>query len=135
MKNTFFKSISRSELKVAFSYGYNPTMKISMGIALPLFCESSTELVDMELLENYDTEFVQSELSRVLPKESQVLEVKQIAKSDPSIDQTVCWAEYKIKLFNPHSNPLPLEREDNTSKNDEIAGILQGDTERTITLE
>ena len=98
-QNTFFKSISRSELKVAFSYGYNPTMKISMGIALPLFCESMTELVDIEFLENYDTEFVKTELSRVLPKESQVLEVKQIAKSDPSIDQTVCWAEYKIKVF------------------------------------
>ncbi|MDE6138973.1 MAG: TIGR03936 family radical SAM-associated protein, partial [Candidatus Gastranaerophilales bacterium] len=99
-QNTFFKSISRSELKVAFSYGYNPTMKISMGIALPLFCESLTELVDIEFFEKYDSEFIKSELTRVLPKESQVLEVKQIAKSDPSIDQTACWAEYKIRIFN-----------------------------------
>ena len=47
-QNTFFKSISRSNLKVAFSYGFNPTMKVSMGIALPLFCESKTELVDID---------------------------------------------------------------------------------------
>ena len=27
-QNTFFKAISRSDLNVAFSFGYNPTMKI-----------------------------------------------------------------------------------------------------------
>ena len=100
-QNTFFKAISRSDLKVAFSYGYNPTMKISMGVALPLFCESLTELVDIELLENVSPEFVKSELQRVLPKGSDIIKVSQIDKSVPSIDQTVCWAEYKVKIFNP----------------------------------
>ena len=99
-QNTFFKAITRSELQVAFSYGYNPTMKISMGIALPLFCESLTELVDIELWENVSPEFVKTELQRVLPKESQVLSVEQIDKSTPAIDHTACWAEYKIKIFN-----------------------------------
>lgn len=110
-QNTFFKSISRSDLKVAFSHGYNPTMKISMGIALPLFCESLTELVDIELLENVSPEFVKSELQRVLPKESQILNVEQIEKSIPSIDQTACWAEYKIKIFNSHSDISSIEGE------------------------
>lgn len=98
-QNTFFKSITRSKLKVAFSYGYNPTMKISMGVALPLFCESITELVDIELLENVDIDFVKSELQRVLPKESDIISVKKIDKSSASIDQTACWAEYKVKIF------------------------------------
>lgn len=100
-QNTFFKSITRSDLKVAFSYGYNPTMKISMGVALPLFCESTTELVDIELWENVDTDFVKSELQRVLPKESEVISVTKIDRNAPSIDQTACWAEYKIKIFDP----------------------------------
>lgn len=99
-QNTFFKAITRSELKVAFSYGYNPTMKISMGVALPLFCESTTELVDIELLENVSPDFVQFELQRVLPNDSDVICVKQIDKSAASIDQTVCWAEYKVTIFN-----------------------------------
>lgn len=98
-QNTFFKSITRSELNVAFSYGFNPTMKISMGVALPLFCESTTELVDIELVENVDNDFVKSELQRVLPEESYVISVKKIDKSSPSIDQTACWAEYKVKIF------------------------------------
>lgn len=98
-QNTFFKSITRSNLNVAFSHGYNPTMKISMGIALPLFCESETELVDIELLDNIDESIVKSELQRVLPVQSQVLCVTKIEKSAPAIDQKVCWAEYRIKLF------------------------------------
>ncbi|MBD5401695.1 DUF2344 domain-containing protein [bacterium] len=100
-QNTFFKAITRSNLNVAFSHGYNPTMKISLGIALPLFCESTTELIDMELLEDYDVNFVKDELQRVLPKESVILDVNKIEKLVQSIDQMVCWAEYKIKISNP----------------------------------
>jgi len=102
-QNTFFKAITRSKLNVAFSHGYNPTMKISMGVALPLFCESTTELVDIELLENYDTSFVKEELQKILPDGSDVISVEQIKKSAPSIDQTTCWAEYQIKIFNTAS--------------------------------
>ena len=106
-QNTFFKSVSRSDLNVAFSCGYNPTMKISMGIALPLFCESSTELVDIELLEQVSEQYLKDELIRVLPKESEVISVEQIDRSEPSIEQTVCWAEYKISLFKGvKDNPL-----------------------------
>ncbi len=102
-QNTFFKAISRSSLKVAFSYGFNPTMKISMGIALPLFCESETELVDIEFLEDYKEDYVKSELTKILPEGSNVISVSKIDKSDPSIDQTACWAEYRIRLFNGKS--------------------------------
>lgn len=98
-QNTFFKAITRTNLKPAYSYGYNPTMKISMGVALPLFCESLTELIDINLLENSDCEFIKSELSKVLPKESQIISVEQIDKSAPSIDDTVYWAQYKVKIF------------------------------------
>lgn len=100
-QNSFFKAILRSNLHVAFSHGYNPTMKISMGVALPLFCESITEFVDIELLEHVDEEYVKNELQRVLPKGADVLEVSEINKTDESIEQTVCWAEYKVKIFNP----------------------------------
>lgn len=98
-QNTFFKAISRTNLKPAFSYGYNPTMKISMGVALPLFCESLTELIDINLWEKSECEFIKEELSRVLPKESQIISVQEIDKSAPSIDDTVYWAVYKVKIF------------------------------------
>ncbi len=99
-QNTFFKAISRSGLNVAFSHGFNPTMKISMGIALPLFCESETELIDIEFLNNYDCEVIKKRLDNVLPSGAEILSVVQIDKSLPSIDMSASWAEYEIKIFN-----------------------------------
>jgi radical SAM-linked protein len=75
-------------------------MKISMGVALPLFCESECELIDIDLWENVSEDFVKTELSRVLPKESKILTVTKIDRSSQSIDQTACWAEYKVKICN-----------------------------------
>ena len=98
-QNTFLKAMQRTNLKVAYSYGYNPKMKISMGIALPLFCESETELVDICLWENADIDYVRNEIQKVLPQGSEIIEVKQIDTSAPAIEEEVYWAEYRIKIF------------------------------------
>ena len=98
-QNTFLKAMQRTKLKVAYSYGYNPKMKISMGIALPLFCESETELVDICLWEHPDSDYVKTEIEKVLPQGSQIIEVKQIDVSSPAIEEEVYWAEYEVKIF------------------------------------
>ena len=97
-QNTFFKAISRTNLKVAFSQGFNPTMKISMGIALPLFAQSECELVDIELNEEITEQTLKEILTANLPKECQIISIVKIEKSALSIDRTVHWAEYKIRL-------------------------------------
>ena len=61
-------------------------MKISMGIALPLFCESSCELIDLSLWENRDADYVKSEIEKVMPNGSEIIYVKQIDKSSPAIE-------------------------------------------------
>ena len=98
-QNTFLKALSRSGINIAFSQGFNPTMKVSMGVALPLFAQSVCELVDIETLENYSTKDVQLKLEKVLPQGSEILSIVKIDKSAKSIDTTVQWAEYEIKLF------------------------------------
>ena len=98
-QNTFLKALSRSGINIAFSQGFNPTMKVSMGVALPLFAQSICELVDIETLENYSTNEVKLKLEKVLPKGSEILSIVKIDKSAKSIDTTVQWAEYEIKLF------------------------------------
>jgi len=95
-QNTFFKAIARTDLNVVFSQGFNPTMKISMGVALPLFAESITELVDIELFDNYTAEELKLKLEKVLPPQSQILSIVKIEKSAPAIDITAQWAEYEI---------------------------------------
>lgn len=99
-QNTFYKAVSRTDLNVAFSMGFNPMMKISMGVALPLFIESDCELVDIELLEDTPVEHIKEELSKVLHHDAKVIEVIKLDKSVTSIDTTVYWAEYKIDLKN-----------------------------------
>ncbi len=99
-QNTFFKAISRTNLNIAFSQGFNPTMKISMGVALPLFAQSICELVDIELYDNHEPDIVKQELEKVLPKECRIISIVKIDKSADSIDTTVFWAEYKVDVFN-----------------------------------
>lgn len=100
-QNTFFKAISRTDLDVVFSQGFNPTMKISMGVALPLFVESRCELVDVELFNDMTVENLKLKLEEVLPKEAEIISIVKIDKSSPSIDVTAQWAEYEISVFNP----------------------------------
>lgn len=95
-QNTFLKALSRTGLKIAYSHGFNPTMKVSMGVALPLFIESQCEFVDVDLLEEVSVEELQTRLIKVLPETAKVLEVKKMTPPYKSIDTTVYWAEYKV---------------------------------------
>ena len=97
--NTFFKALSRSGLNIAFSQGFNPTMKVSMGVALPLFAQSKCELVDIEIYDNLPPADIKQKLEKVLPSGAEILSIVKIEKSAKSIDTTVCWAEYEVKLF------------------------------------
>ncbi len=99
-QNFFIKSMSRTNFDMTFTQGFNPTMKVSMGVALPLFVESDCELVDFECYNDLTEEEIKNELQRVLPEHCIVKEAKRIDKHANSIDTTVCWAEYEIKLFN-----------------------------------
>jgi radical SAM-linked protein len=126
-QNTFFKAVARAGLPVAFSQGFNPTMKISMGIALPLFMQSECELVDIELGVN-GVEVSPAEIKLKLQKNLPVISVEKIPKNAPAIDQTVAWAEYKITLprfsedlsrGNPVHLPPPLYKLDDLLYNTE----------------
>lgn len=99
-QNTFIKALSRSGLNIAYSQGYNPMMKISMGIALPLFIESECELIDIELYENIMPLTIKQKLEKVLPKDAKIISIVNIDKSAKAIDITAQWAEYKINILN-----------------------------------
>lgn len=98
-QNTFLKALSRSGLKVAFSQGFNPAMKVSLGVALPLFVQSDCELVDIELNEAIEIDELQLKLETVLPKGCEMVSIKRLEKGALAIDNTVQWAEYEIKPF------------------------------------
>lgn len=97
-QNTFFKALARTDLNIAFSLGFNPSMKVSMGVALPLFAESNTEFIDIELYDNLTPDDIKLKLEKVLPEQSKIISIVKLDKGAKSIDTTVFWAEYKIKI-------------------------------------
>lgn len=102
-QNTFLKALARSGLNVAFTQGFNPTMKVSLGVALPLFLESDGELVDIEIVEDENPTSIvdiKQKLEKVLPTGANILSIVKLDKSAQAIDHTVQWAEYQIRNFN-----------------------------------
>ena len=99
-QNTFHKVLLRSGLNMVYSLGFNPTMKVSMGIALPLFAESEGELVDIEIYDNLSGQEIMDLINPNLPEGAKILSVKQIERSETAINLAAQWAEYRITPYN-----------------------------------
>jgi len=98
-QNTFHKVLARTGLRMAYTLGFNPTMKVSMGIALPLFAESEGELVDIEILDNLAEQEVMDVINPKLPDGARVIEVKEVERYATAVDICAQWAEYKITPY------------------------------------
>lgn len=98
-QNTFHKVLARTGLRMAYTLGFNPTMKVSMGIALPLFAESEGELVDIEILDNLSPQEVMDVINPKLPDGAQVIEAKEVERYATAVDICAQWAEYKITPY------------------------------------
>lgn len=98
-QNTFHKVLARTGLRMAYTLGFNPTMKVSMGIALPLFAESEGELVDIEILDHLTTEDVKNIINPKLPDGAKIIEVKEVERYTTAVDICASWAEYKITPY------------------------------------
>ena len=95
-QNTFHKVLARTGLRMAYTLGFNPTMKVSMGIALPLFAESEGELVDIEILDHLTEQEVMDTINPKLPDGAKVIDVKEVERYATAVDICAHWAEYKI---------------------------------------
>ena len=116
-QNTFHKVLARSGLRMAYSLGFNPMMKVSMGIALPLFAESEGELVDIEILDKYTKDELIAIINKNLPQGARVIDVKKVERYCDPVEIVAQWAEYKItpyvktgELYNPKKIMYDIER-------------------------
>ncbi len=98
-QNTFHKVLARSGLNMVYTLGFNPTMKVSMGIALPLFAESEGELVDIEIFDNLSEEEVKNIINPNLPASAAIIGVKRIEQFADAVDIEAQWAEYRITPY------------------------------------
>lgn len=123
-QNTIIKSLYRSGLKLNFSQGFNPTPKISLGIALPIFVESVTEFIDIEFFDNIGKDELKEKLSKAFPSQIRVLDLKEIPRKEPSIDNTAEWAEYEFSPIEKDIYPVKSLLYDINAKFSENEGIL-----------
>ena len=105
-QNTFHKCLARTGLNIVYTLGFNPTMKVSMGIALPLFAESEGELVDIEVYDNITEQDLMDLINSKLPEGAKVLDIKQVERYATSVDIAAQWAEYKITPYNKDDKDL-----------------------------
>ena len=98
-QNTFHKVLARTGLRMVYTLGFNPTMKVSMGIALPLFAQSEGELVDIEIYDNLPEKELMDLINSKLPEGAKVIGVKPVERYATAVDIEAQWAEYKITPY------------------------------------
>ena len=105
-QNTFHKCLARTGLNMVYTLGFNPTMKVSMGIALPLFAESEGELVDIEIYDNISEKDLMDLINSKLPEGAKVISVKPVERYATAVDIAAQWAEYKITPYKKQVHDL-----------------------------
>lgn len=104
-----YRAVRKAKIPVAMSQGFNPSPKISLGMALGIFMESEAELMDMDLTEKVDEIALKERLNAVLPGLTQVIEVTSLPTKAPSIAQTVYWASYEAQEECPEKSHYDFE--------------------------
>ncbi|MFQ6617101.1 MAG: TIGR03960 family B12-binding radical SAM protein [Fidelibacterota bacterium] len=94
----FRRAVSRAEVPVSFSRGFNPRPKISFGPPLPLGYTSGSEYCDM--LMDGPSPGIKEKLNRHLPSGIEITEVKEIPLRFPSISSAVNLIMYEIDFKN-----------------------------------
>jgi len=91
------RAFNRAALPVAYSEGFNPRPKISMGPALPLGCESTCEVSDIVMKRSLSPENLRSRLGNVMPKGLDLLDAERVLPSTPKLSRASSM-RYMIEL-------------------------------------
>jgi len=110
-------TIRKARIPVAYSQGFNPTMRLSFGPPLPLGFTSESEFVDITLETNLMPHIIES-LKRALPKGIDVLEAKVVLSQAPSLSSALNRVEYTLPVENIGGK---------TDLVNKVRGILQAD--------
>lgn len=89
------RAFRRAGLPVAYSRGFNPHPRLSMGPALPVGQKSVCECFDIELEQAIEADDFMTAINKVLPDDIQVLKARAVDKY-PSLMGSVQAAEYLI---------------------------------------
>ena len=90
------RMIRRAEIKMAYSEGFNPHMKISFSSALALGVTAEAEYIDMDILEEDTLESIMERLNRVAPHGLEVLGGKVMPEKVKKMMAICNYAIYEV---------------------------------------
>jgi len=97
VKRAITRTLMRANVPLAYSQGFNPHPKISLGPPLPLGYESTCEVADVVLAENMPEESLRQMLEAVMPKGLDLMGVERVSPSSTKLSQASS-AHYVIEL-------------------------------------
>ncbi len=98
VKRAITRALMRANVPLAYSQGFNPHPKISLGPPLPLGYESNCEVADIVLAENMPEKSLRQTLEAFMPKGLDVLGVERVLSDSTKLSQASS-ARYVIELY------------------------------------
>jgi len=92
------RALRRADISLAYSEGFNPHPRISLAAPLPIGVTSEAELMDILCSRWASPHFFTAAVSQQLPPGIKILQVYQIALSQPSLQSQVGYTEYKVDI-------------------------------------
>lgn len=93
----FTRAITRAELPVRYTQGFNPHQIITFSLPLPIGVTSETEFVDIDFEETTQNPEIMDKLNQNLPPDIRILSVGELLHSANDI----AFASYEIELKSP----------------------------------
>jgi len=99
-QNLILKVFRRCSLKLALSQGFNKMPKVSYSPALPIFIESDCELINFQVLEKLEDNFLEN-FKKNSPQGLEIVQLYEILENsdEPKSLENYCqWAQYEAVL-------------------------------------
>jgi len=102
----FERSFRVVELPLAFTQGFSPRPKVSLGLALGVGHESDAEYLDVELTKPVDLDGLPNALDETLPEGVQVDGVVPLVARAPALQEAITSVEYRLRPIGVESHAL-----------------------------
>ncbi|MEK7825398.1 MAG: TIGR03936 family radical SAM-associated protein, partial [Nitrospirota bacterium] len=99
--SSILRAINRGGIPIAFSEGFHPHPRVSLGHALPCGMESSAEYLDMVLLSGMRPSRLAGMLNEELPEGIRIVSVGYLHPGSPSLSSSITGLAYVVDLGNP----------------------------------
>src|SRR3990172_7072546 len=98
---TWERTLRRAGLALAYSQGFHPQPRLNLACALPPGFTSECELVDVWLESDQTVADIQAAIEPALPPGIRVISLTAVEARNPSLQNQVQAAEYRVTLLEP----------------------------------